>query len=735
MSKEQNFIEKNINSPMWNYSADILFIIENSNSRKVNFEEKKYIISALNLRYQIVSGNDFTKYIGKSLSTLFPGRTESVLDLAISECLKQKAIFSFNVYTTFRFVEYVYSVSLSYCEEDGKTYVLGSAHDITDQVLVVHQYKTSLMEFNALFFTAPCFMMIVEKSDDDNLLITKANKAMSELYGKTTDSFIGHKLKEFSAPDIYSVMLKKYDEMTKLKKPKEQFWTTKKFGTEQTFYSTYVPVIADSKVVSIVIFTLDMTEKILLEKKTTRLMQEYEALFRVSPNAMWIVEKDEENEYILGRCNKNYLLYRNLKEDKTGEKYKYFLSKSDFDFIKKYYDEVFFTGKSTSFEVEIANQYQHQHYYIITISPVLIDGKVSRLIGTSVDRTENFKKMKRIEYLSFHDTLTAVFNRRYLEEYSTTVKYSDKSIVFCAIFDINGLKLINDTFGHLKGDFVLKTVASELLIKFPSCICSRWGGDEFVIIGENFSKKEISDKLKQFTNDISDKVESCPINVSFGYSFGVGENINLLERIRFAESNMNNQKFVSGNNLRHDYLETLKNVLFEKNYESRDHITKMEKLADRFAAWLNLDESEKISLKIVAALHDIGKVGVPQQILSKDTALTNDEFEEVKKHTLIGYKICLTSNLSEDISEGVKHHHEKYDGTGYPDNLKGKGIPKLARIITLIDSYEVMVRGRSYQDKVDYSKALQEIKRCSGTQFDPEFAEYFITMIESANLK
>ena len=196
---------------------------------------------------------------------------------------------------------------------------------------------------------------------------------------------------------------------------------------------------------------------------------------------------------------------------------------------------------------------------------------------------------------------------------------------------------------------------------------------------------------------------------------------------------MNNQKFISGNNFRYDYLETLKNVLFEKNYESKDHITRMEQIADKFSSWLNLEESEKTNLKIVAALHDIGKVGVPQQILSKDARLTDKEFEEVKKHTLIGYKICLTSNISQSIADAVKHHHEKYNGTGYPDGLKGENIPKLARIITLIDSFEVMVRGRSYQEKVDYKKALKKIEKCSGSQFDTEYANAFIQMIKKEN--
>ena len=113
--------------------------------------------------------------------------------------------------------------------------------------------------------------------------------------------------------------------------------------------------------------------------------------------------------------------------------------------------------------------------------------------------------------------------------------------------------------------------------------------------------------------------------------------------------------------------------------------------------------------------------------------MNQEEFEEVKKHTLIGYKICISSNLPEEIALCVRQHHERYDGRGYPDGISGENISKNARIIALIDSFEVMVRGRSYQNAVVVKDALKEIERCSGTQFDPVLARQFINMIKEEN--
>jgi HD-GYP domain-containing protein (c-di-GMP phosphodiesterase class II) len=130
-------------------------------------------------------------------------------------------------------------------------------------------------------------------------------------------------------------------------------------------------------------------------------------------------------------------------------------------------------------------------------------------------------------------------------------------------------------------------------------------------------------------------------------------------------------------------------------------------------------------------MHDIGKVSVPSEILLKNDKLTDEEYEIIKKHSLIGYNILKTLTTTKEIGKYVLHHHEWWDGAGYPNKLKGKEIPLISRIVSIVDAYVVMIDGRPYKEKKSKIEAINELKICSGTQFDPELTNIFIEIIES----
>ena len=156
------------------------------------------------------------------------------------------------------------------------------------------------------------------------------------------------------------------------------------------------------------------------------------------------------------------------------------------------------------------------------------------------------------------------------------------------------------------------------------------------------------------------------------------------------------------------------------------HSKAVQKYSLMIGEYLKLSEKDRIRLEFSSILHDIGKIGIPDKVLKKSSSLTVEEFETMKEHPLFGVDILRHIPALEDIIPGIRHHHEYYDGTGYPDGLKGKDIDIIARIIAIADAFDVMVSGRVYQTKVSYSDALGEMQRCSGSQFDPDIAGLFV---------
>ena len=145
---------------------------------------------------------------------------------------------------------------------------------------------------------------------------------------------------------------------------------------------------------------------------------------------------------------------------------------------------------------------------------------------------------------------------------------------------------------------------------------------------------------------------------------------------------------------------------------------------------LNLSTAEMDRLALLVSLHDIGKISISQEILNKPGKLNEEEWEKIKKHPETGYHIALSTGEFAHIAEEILAHHERWDGKGYPNGLKGKEIPLLSRILAIIDAFDVMTNGRPYKSRMSEDEAIDELKRCSGTQFDPELVDIFMDLAE-----
>jgi len=358
-------------------------------------------------------------------------------------------------------------------------------------------------------------------------------------------------------------------------------------------------------------------------------------------------------------------------------------------------------------------------------------GEPVGLRGILIDITERKKAEKKIKFLSFHDYLTGIYNRAFFEEELHRLDTGRQLPLTIVIGDVNGLKIINDAFGHEKGDELLKRIANILKESFRSeDIVARWGGDEFSIILPKIKLKDtlkiifrINEKFKK------DSTKTIPLSVAFGLSTKENNSQKIDELIKTAEDKMYRHKLIEHQSVHSTIISYLEKALEERDYETEAHVKRMKKLAIKLGKELNLSEEIIDEVVLLAALHDIGKISITDSIMLKPTSLTKEEWQTIKRHSEVGYRIAVTSAELAPIAKGILYHHEWWNGKGYPKGLKGENIPFISRIISVIDAYDAMTNDRPYRKALSTDKAIKELKKCAGTQFDPTLVNKFIEII------
>lgn len=339
-----------------------------------------------------------------------------------------------------------------------------------------------------------------------------------------------------------------------------------------------------------------------------------------------------------------------------------------------------------------------------------------------------------IKYYNIHDKLTGTYNRDYYEDVIKKLENNPHKLPLSLILsDINGLKLVNDTLGHKQGDELLKQTA-KLLVEFSrhSDLVVRWGGDEFLVIlpCTNWENSlAIAERYRQALD--SCQSEPIPLSIAMGVATLNTEGESMEDVFRKAEENMYANKFREGNNNKLAIINALGQLLFDKDYETKEHVDRLESLVRRLSDELELPESQVNNLCLVAKLHDIGKITIPEYILKKPGALDATEWEYMKKHAETGYRLALSTNEFASIAEAILYHHEHWDGSGYPQGLTRYDIPLASRIIAIVDAFDVMIHDRPYKKAMSVQEAVNELGRCSGTQFDPQLVASFIKVLNS----
>ena len=369
--------------------------------------------------------------------------------------------------------------------------------------------------------------------------------------------------------------------------------------------------------------------------------------------------------------------------------------------------------------------------------------------------------IEELKALANVDGLTSVYNHRFFQD---TLKEKikscekEKSSISMVFIDIDYFKNYNDMYGHQCGDDVLRTIGSLLKDAVrKDDIVARYGGEEFAILLPNTSENDALKIAENIRKNIEETYfegeENQPngkLTVSIGISGYPEKAKDDIELIKSADDALYKAKFFNKNRietytsildeLKKDIAEehidlitsikTLISVINAKDRYTYGHVERVVFYCKLLANKLNFSEKDKKNFIYGAYMHDIGKINIAKEVLIKKMPLTKEEWEMLKEHSACGVEIIKPVKSLDDIIPMILYHHERYDGKGYPENLKGEDIPYQARALTVVDSFDAMTSNRPYNKRKTYLEAIEELRKCSGSQFDPEIADAFIEIIK-----
>ena len=564
-----------------------------------------------------------------------------------------------------------------------------------------------------------------DKGEIIEYIFLYGNKNHEIITGFNNIDLIGKPLLEIF-PSIEVELIKKYEQVVKTGEP---------FGYENYLEETgkFYDVIAyRPKELQLAVIVTDITKKKEIEDALKASEYNFRNIFEASSDGILIVSNNEVVDCnlamvdLIGYDSKASLIGKNQidlapEKQPDGE-----LSK---DKVSKIYKNI---SRNGSYKYEWWYKRVDGNIFPVEIvtTNILLNG---RIVFHSLwrDISERKQMENKMEYLSYHDQLTGLYNRRFFEEELIRLD-AEKNLPLTIIMgDVNGLKLVNDSFGHTMGDNLLKKVAEVMKAGCRSNdIVARLGGDEFVILlpnTNNIKAKEIVKRIKFLaTKDTIDYVE---ISVSFGYETKNTTKEKVEEVLKKADDRMYEKKLSESQDMRRKTINAIITTLNRKDKRVEQQSHEVSEFCKSMGIALGLSKDEINDLRIVANLRDIGKICIDEEIFKKSRKLTNEEWEEVKRYPEIGYRILCTVNSMSQMAGYVLAYHEKWDGTGYPRQLKGEEIPLQSRILTIAGSYSAMTSERSYSKALTKEEAIKELKVNAGNQFDPNLIRIFIEKV------
>lgn len=478
----------------------------------------------------------------------------------------------------------------------------------------------------------------------------------------------------------------------------------------------------------------DITDKTITDRNLIESEEKYRSLYTAMDQGLAFYEVvfnrlGQPVDYVFLDINASYTrMFGFKKEDIIGKSLKKLFVNLEPYWLDEY-KKVVMTGQSSYFENYYAEYDRIYSTYTYRIKP----NQFAALITDITDRKKNEEHILR---LSYYDHLTGLYNRRFFEEELKRLDVERNLPLTIVMGDVNGLKIINDSFGHDFGDsLILKIVEAIKKGCRQDEIIARLGGDEFIILlpkTDEATAEKIVNRIHRYIAE--EKIGNLELSISFGYSTKHRITELISDTFKTAENQMYRHKLSDRSSARNKTISLIMNTLFEKNKREAIHSQRVSEICRDIATAMGFTKESIEQIASTGLIHDIGKIGIHESILNSTKRLTEDEWRQVKEHPEIGYRILSSSLEFAEIAEDVLEHHERWDGKGYPRGLTGKNISINARIICLADAYDAMVSERPYKLMLSKREAIEEIRYYSGKQFDPEIAEVFIEKVLKKSL-
>ena len=618
--------------------------------------------------------------------------------------------------------------------KDGIRYLLCSSKDITELKKAQEENEIISRRLQSMFDRHTAVMLMIEPFTGK---IVDANPSASTFYGYTKE--------ELKALYIWNLNIMASEEVERCRmmayaqqKQLFQFQHRLKNGQVRTV-DVYTCPISDGEMTLLYSIIFDVTDR---ERYRNELFQEKEAL-RVTLRSIGdgVVTTDETGritslnlaaQEITGWMaseakGKRFSEVFTLRNEETGRP------------VENPIQKVLETGRTIGLANHTELIHRNSRALPIADSAAPIRAESGEIIGVVMvfrDVSSEKEHGRQIRYLSDHDHLTGLSNRRYIEEAMPAFDVSENLPIAVVMGDVNGLKITNDVFGHEMGDRLLQHMAVSIKRHCRAeDMIARWGGDEVVIFMPCTDLERAEEIVRHIKEEhLCAEMHGLRMSISFGCAVKERPEESIESVLRKAEEYMYHQKLLDSKSYRNAVINTLLATLYEKSYETEEHSERLEHYCRMIGARLRLSAEEMNQLSLLAVLHDIGKVSIDPDILLKPGRLTPDEWEEMQRHAEIGYRIAQATPDLAMVAELILSHHERWDGRGYPRGLEGEEIPLSCRILAVVDAFDAMTNDRIYRKAVGYEAAIAEIVGNAGTQFDPAIAAVFaeILMDEAA---